>query len=377
MVRMNVNCILIQFILFSLVLFPFIGVTAADDGPVTITDDLGRTITLDKPADRIGYTRYNVAEAIKLIDAWDKVVARDGTISDPTLCPINPKFYPNLEKIPAISDPNDFFTLDYEKIMEIKPEVMIIPCTTDVSVDRIQEVIDTLEPEIPVVALNFDSPVSMGDTIVKLGQITGNEEEAQQYLDFYNEIYSTIKEKTDSLPGDEKPEVFLKMAGFTPDALYTLGKENDYWNQMIAVCGGDSISSDLSGAYIEVDKEWLINQDMDAIVAYIWDQYYPETFGFSATDPAHKNENGPKIVDEISAMDVFSQTEAVTNDDVFLLDGNLFTTPRVIVGMAYLAKWLHPELFNDLNPQEIHQKYLTQFIGADYNLNDVGLFGYP
>lgn len=373
----NTKNIWIKSIIFIYLVSLLFGALSIADSPVTITDDLGRTITLDKPADRIGYTRYNVAEAIKLIDAWDKVVARDGTISDPKLNPINPKFYPNLETIPAISDSMDFFNLNYEKIMEIKPEVMIIPHTSDVSPERIQEVIDTLEPEIPVVCLNFDSPVRMGNTIEKLGQITGNEKEAQRYLDFYNEIYSTIKEKTDELNADERPRVFLKMAGWTPDTLYTLGKENDYWNQMSAICGGDSISKDLPGAYIEVDKEWLINQDMDAIVAYIWEQYYPETFGFFASDPAHKYKTGPKIIDEISAMDVFSQTEAVANDEVFLLNGNLFTTPRVIVGMAYLAKWLHPELFSDMNPQEIHQKYLTQFIGADFNLNDVGLFAYP
>jgi iron complex transport system substrate-binding protein len=46
-------------------------------------------------------------------------------------------------------------------------------------------------------------------------------------------------------------------------------------------------------------------------------------------------------------------------------------------GVAYMAKWLHPEIFQDLDPQEIQQEYLNKFQGIDYDLNKYGAFVYP
>jgi len=41
-----------------------------------------------------------------------------------------------------------------------------------------------------------------------------------------------------------------------------------------------------------------------------------------------------------------------------------------------MAKWFHPELFEDLDPKSIHQEYLTRFQGLDYALDEHGVFVY-
>ena len=56
---------------------------------------------------------------------------------------------------------------------------------------------------------------------------------------------------------------------------------------------------------------------------------------------------------------------------------DLMITPRFVVGIAYWAKWFHPELFSNLDPQEIHQEYLTDFMRIDYDLSEHGVFAYP
>jgi iron complex transport system substrate-binding protein len=42
-----------------------------------------------------------------------------------------------------------------------------------------------------------------------------------------------------------------------------------------------------------------------------------------------------------------------------------------------MAKWFHPDLFKDLDPQAIHQEYLNRFQNLDYNLDKNGVFVYP
>ncbi len=47
------------------------------------------------------------------------------------------------------------------------------------------------------------------------------------------------------------------------------------------------------------------------------------------------------------------------------------------MGATYMAKILHPGLFGDLDPEAIHQEYLTEYQGLNYDLNEHGVFVYP
>jgi hypothetical protein len=47
------------------------------------------------------------------------------------------------------------------------------------------------------------------------------------------------------------------------------------------------------------------------------------------------------------------------------------------LGAVYMAKILYPDLFTDLNPQAIHQEYITHFLRLNYNLDTNGVFLYP
>ncbi|MEW6171519.1 MAG: hypothetical protein AB1510_00415 [Bacillota bacterium] len=40
-------------------------------------------------------------------------------------------------------------------------------------------------------------------------------------------------------------------------------------------------------------------------------------------------------------------------------------TPRGAAGECYIAKWLHPELFRDVNPEAVHKEMLEKFYGEE------------
>ena len=52
------------------------------------------------------------------------------------------------------------------------------------------------------------------------------------------------------------------------------------------------------------------------------------------------------------------------------------TGGKHFIAAAYMAKWLYPELFKDLDPKAIHQEYLTRFQGLDFDLDGHGVFVY-
>ena len=81
--------------------------------------------------------------------------------------------------------------------------------------------------------------------------------------------------------------------------------------------------------------------------------------------------------DEIMNRPELGEAVAVTNGSVYIFPYGFVCTPTHFVCMAYLAKWFHPELFEDLDPEAIHQEYLTRFLEVDYDLDERGVFVYP
>jgi iron complex transport system substrate-binding protein len=73
-----------------------------------------------------------------------------------------------------------------------------------------------------------------------------------------------------------------------------------------------------------------------------------------------------------------SWIDAVKNKRVYLY--HMYTSgmfPNDIITIVYLAKWLHPDLFEDLDPQAVHQEYLDRFSSLDFNVKKHGVFVYP
>jgi iron complex transport system substrate-binding protein len=70
-----------------------------------------------------------------------------------------------------------------------------------------------------------------------------------------------------------------------------------------------------------------------------------------------------------------STVSAVVNKRVHVNYGPLFTISTL--GYAYMAKWLNPDLFEDFDPQVLHQEYIDKFLKIDYDLNERGVFVYP
>ncbi|MFB3764506.1 MAG: hypothetical protein ACE14P_04565 [Methanotrichaceae archaeon] len=52
-------------------------------------------------------------------------------------------------------------------------------------------------------------------------------------------------------------------------------------------------------------------------------------------------------------------TDAAKKDHLYVLDQICVESTRNFIGMHYLAKWLYPDQFKDLDPEAVHKKYLT------------------
>ena len=336
------------------------------ESKLTLVDSSGRDVTVNKPVERIVVHQPATAEGVSILGAWDRVVGRNIGTTDEIL-------FPGVSEL-SVTSGMGCYDVYYETVFELDPDVFLSMVTPG---PGLEDVIATLEPEIPVVALNFYEPHTLVENTRKLRYVLNTEESGEAYLAWHEGVINDITEKTAGLPDEEKPTVFFKVCGWTPEALSTFTDTMPGMRYQMEIAGGINIADEEEFGELEfvpeVDKEWLIEQNPDIVLAMIWEAYYPGVMGYEVDDDSAAEATR----EEIMAMDVFAEGKAVEEGKVYLYEDGLPVTPRFVVFIAYMAKWFHPELFSDLDPQAIHQEYLTDFLGIDYDLDEHGVFVYP
>ncbi|MGH4037669.1 MAG: ABC transporter substrate-binding protein [Sphaerochaeta sp.] len=325
------------------------------DEAITVIDNGGNQVTIKKPVNKIiSLGMGELYSCLRAIDADDKIV------SSTWYTYTNPSFYPNFSKLPLVSDSQQ--GIDTEEIVELDPDVIFIKNNFYGNLN------DTIKNEYPVVEIPFDTL----DDIDMFATILGKEKEAKEYIAWINKYLNEIDEKISNLPQDDFKKVFMFYGGeygmSAPPPYGTFGKDNERTN-MISRAGGKSISANLPGDWITVDPEWLIEQDPNSIVReyYITDD--TPIMGYSVNDKPKAKE----VLERIIGQAAIADTQAVKTNNVSMIYGDIFEDSWFI-GISYLAKYFHPDLFEDLNPIQIQQEYITRFQGLKYDLNKQGVF---
>ena len=146
------------------------------------------------------------------------------------------------------------------------------------------------------------------------------------------------------------------------------------------MCSGINIAHDIVGsgkwAYPVVDPEWVLEQNPDFIVR--------PTFGGDwgyAIDEIQKQKwemEMEAVREETMNRPGWEKIKAVKNGDVYIVSGDIASSGLTgFVWAAYMAKWFNPDLFEDLDPEAIHQEYIDRFLRIDYDLDEHGVFVYP
>jgi|LGVF01.1.fsa_nt_gb iron complex transport system substrate-binding protein len=336
------------------------------ESKLTLVDSSGRDVTVNKPVERIVFTHHAMAEGISILGAQDRVVGRGYTIPSPEL-------FPELMELDPVDGPISPYNVNYEKVFELDPDIFL---TVNVPMPGFEDIVATLEPEISVVALNFFEAHTMVENARKLRYVLNTEEKGEEFIAFHEGVVNDIAEKTAGLSEDDKPQVLLMLPEWTPGQLNTWNDELPLAKYLFEITGAINIAADLPGPggwVQEVNPEWLTEQNPDTVMAQIFPAFYPGSFGYEIEDTSVAIATRVQIMN----TDVFVGSDAVLNDRVYLYHCDLITTPRFVVGIAYWAKCLHPTLFSDLDPKAIHQEYLTDFLGIDYDLDEQGVFAYP
>ncbi|MEA1906421.1 MAG: ABC transporter substrate-binding protein [Euryarchaeota archaeon] len=325
---------------------------------ITIKDSADRTVTVNKPVERIVVLTYPDAEAIKIVKAEEMVVGVSSDIK------ARGTFFPELSKLPSAgvtSNP------DFERILELNPDIIFTGKLRSMGTNLENKLPDT----IAVTCWDMGRLEVMTKNIRMLGYILGNTEDAREFCTFYQEyLDEMIHDRVSEIPDGDRERVYIE---YSED--YIAFAAGSSGHEICVAAGGVNIAADLprfsEKPLVKVDCEWLIVENPDVVVATV--RCKTGLCGYGEDDPGAIGREREQIMSRSG----WGGMNAVAENRTYLIDMDLVGSTANFIGATYMAKWLYPDLFEDLDPEAFHQEYLTRFQRLDYDLDEHGVFVCP
>ena len=306
---------------------------------ITIVDGLNRSVEVPCPPERIVSTTASASELVCIFGGMDNIVGRDEYSTFP----------PGLVEKTVVGTYTK--TINVELVLELDPDLVIT------STSMVPEMIQQIEDGgVPVLALDSNCQMDLViHNIQLMGDLMDDPKRSEELVSFIQEYVDLIQERTGELDEDEKPLVYHECREYKSNAV---GSPKD---EHIILAGGINIAHDEPIARPVVSAEWVLENDPDIIVAKVSD-----------TSPATEEALQEKR-DEILSRPGLKETSAVQNGEVYVYHSYLRRGPRLVGFLLYMAKWFHPDLFEDIDPSAVENELVQKFYGVDVE----GPLAYP
>ena len=262
---------------------------------ITVRDDDGNAVTLQKPALRVISLAPHVTELLFAAGGGSRIVGAV-TYSD----------YPEeARKIPRVGDNR---LVDLERLIAMKPDLVVVWLhgSSEHQIEALRQL------GIPMFHSEPKNLDNIADNLIRLGQLMGTESVAQPAAaEVRRQLANLAKTYAHRSPVRMFYQVWDK-------PLYTLSGMHIV-SDAIRLCGGVNIFADLKTTAPVVSVEAVLQADPEAI------------FG-----TAEKNYGGVNLWRPYTGM------TAVRNDNLFTLNGELLNRsgPRMVAGTAALCEKL-------------------------------------
>lgn len=260
---------------------------------ITVTDDSGHVLHLERPAQRIVTLAPHLTETLFAIGAGDRIV---GTV----------EYSDHPEAARAIPRIGDSYRIDIERILERKPDLVM--AWTSGNPGRQLEALRRLG--IPVF---FSEPTMLDDiprTMERLGAVTALPGPSLQASTRFRRHLQALR---DRYAGRPVLRVFYQVSD---RPLYTLN-DRHWVSALLRVCGGTNIFGHLSSLAPAISPEAVVAENPDAIL-------------------------GSQPTDRLSFWQQYSAMTAVRHQAVYPLNADLLSRPgpRLLDGAEMLCSRL-------------------------------------
>ncbi|WP_038057186.1 ABC transporter substrate-binding protein [Thermus amyloliquefaciens] len=208
--------------------------------PLTLTDDLGRTVTVKAPPKRIVTMLPSVTETVCALGACDRIVATDDYSDWP-------------ERVKALPKAGGLYNPNPEFIVSLKPDLVLV--------SKYGRLYETLERAgLTVYAVRTETYEDIFRTTRILGKLLGLEAQAERLVaQIQREVY---QEEARAAKAKDRPRVYYEIDP-TP---YTVGPES-FIGVLIQKARGVNVVPKELGLFPKIAPEFVVEKNPEVIVA--------------------------------------------------------------------------------------------------------------
>ena len=291
------------------------------NGKLTVTDDLGNVMILEKTPERI--VVLSPSHLNLLYDLGGEAVGR--TTLSPDRIP---------EGAEDIADIGHHTNVNVEEVLALDPDLVIGNTTLHKKLIPILE-----DSHIPFINLDMILLEDVKRNAKLVGEVIGDREQAEEPIAELELKITTIQEKINQYRGKEEPKK-VAIFNITPNNV-TVNRENTIPGEVSQILGLTNIAEGVPAleenpTQTAFSLEKVVEEDPDMIFV---------------VHHGEKSKAEERMDIDMKNSPAWSTLTAVQNDQVHFLPENLFLSNSGLnydESIQYLAKLVYPEAFNDV-----------------------------
>ena len=254
-------------------------------------------------------------------------------------------------------------TFSIETAVAAKPDVAIIAAW---QFKAMGDAVKKLEAVgIPVVAVDYNAQTvekHVASTML-IGKILGKTNRAKKLADQYKNAVADVLERVKKAGGEPK-NVYVEL-GRKGAAEIGNTYGNGMWGGVIDMAGGKNIAKGLIENWGPLNPEYVIAANPQAI--FIAGSYWAKSekavlMGFGVTKVATRARLAP-----YAKRPGWGKLEAVKSGEIHALYHCGARTLYDFAFLQYIAKVLHPDAFQDVDPVANHKKFYDEWLPIEAN----------
>ncbi|MFY9263297.1 MAG: iron ABC transporter substrate-binding protein [Actinomycetaceae bacterium] len=190
--------------------------TVVETGPVELVDAVGRTVTLDQPAQSVVAIGPAALRMVVYGGGADKVVGVEQWEVDSQMGRPYALANPDFAELPVIGQGGPNNAPSPEEILNVNPDIVFTTYAADAATaDEFAEKIGVPVFVLPQIgqtaAAVFDGPVL--ESITNIGQLLGTTEHAQGVVQYIADARDDLQARTADIPEADRPSVYVGGVG--------------------------------------------------------------------------------------------------------------------------------------------------------------------
>ncbi|PWC11053.1 ABC transporter substrate-binding protein [Brenneria roseae subsp. americana] len=275
--------------------------------------------------------------------------------------------YPEIKKLPTFGGAKDG-TFNVEQALTLKPDLVLMNLESKAATDEGKLIEKLGSLGIPVVFIDFrEKPFENAEKSIHImGQLLGKPQRADDIIRFRQQQIDIVTERLKNYQAP-RPKVMIDRAGgYEDECCMSFGNEN--FGRMVEVAGGENIAKNLiPGTFGTLNPEQIISARPDvAIVSGANWKNYNTANGWVGVGPGADQKVALQRLQKLMARPAFKTLPVATNGNAHAIWHQFYDSPYQFVAIQVMAKWLHPELFKDIDPDATFRTFHEKFLPLPY-----------